>query len=411
MASGIESTLAGGMESRAAGGMERRVAGGIKRRTVRRSRAFGPAALLTLAALLLAAAPLAAQAKTQVPPPVPGAPRVVEQRITVHSPALVGNLEGESPNRTVLVFLPPGYHRHPHRRYPVLYALHGFFIGAEQWTHEIHVPETIANAYARGARPMIVVLPDSKTVYGGSMYSASPTAGNFERFIAHDLVRYMDTHYRTIPNRLSRGLVGHSMGGYGALRIGMQHPGVFSSLYVMSPCCLAPMTGQRPGFGPKHPPSLTKLLQGVTSPADAVRKTPWFLHPLLALAAAWSPDPDKPPLYFDLPFQNGKPRPRIMAEWAANSPLAMLDQYIANLRRYRAIALDAGDHDPLRFDTMRVHRILDSYHIANTLEIYPGTHTSHVAYRFQNHVLPFFSRHLCFTAHCRPRRAAVRPVG
>lgn len=369
--------------------------------TQRRAKATGVWA--AVAAGLLAAAPLAAQVKTQAPPPVPAAPRVIEQRITVHSPALAGNLEGESPNRTVLVFLPPGYYRSPHRRYPVLYALHGFFIGAEQWTHEIRVPETIANAYARGARPMIVVLPDSKTVYGGSMYSASPTAGNFERFLAHDLVEYMDAHYRTLPNRASRGLVGHSMGGYGALRIGMRHPGVFGSLYVMSPCCLAPMGGRRPGFGPKHAPSLSTLLRGVTSPADAARKTPWFLHPMLALAAAWSPDPDNPPLYLDLPFQNGKPRPAIVAEWAANSPLAMLPQYIAQLRRYRAIALDVGDHDPLRFDTIKVHHILDSYHIANTLEIYPGTHTSRVAFRFQNHVLPFFSRHLCFTAPCLPR--------
>jgi enterochelin esterase-like enzyme len=67
---------------------------------------------------------------------------------------------------------------------------------------------------------MIVVLPDSKTVHNGSMYSSSVTTGDFERFIARDVVAYTDARYRTIPERASRGLVGHSMGGYGATRIG-----------------------------------------------------------------------------------------------------------------------------------------------------------------------------------------------
>src|SRR5213079_231299 len=106
------------------------------------------------------------------------------------------------------------------RRYPVVYALHGYSIGAEQWTHEIHVPQTIEGAFAKGAREMIVVFPDSKTVHNGSMYSSSQTTGDFETFV-------------------SRDLVGHSMGGYGASRIGMKHSDVFGALYIMSPCCLS----------------------------------------------------------------------------------------------------------------------------------------------------------------------------
>ena len=77
---------------------------------------------------------------------------------------MAGNLEGESPDRDVIVFLPPGYFKDKTRRYPVVYALHGFFIGAEQWTHEIHVPQTIEGAFAKGSREMIVVLPDSKSI-------------------------------------------------------------------------------------------------------------------------------------------------------------------------------------------------------------------------------------------------------
>src|SRR5678809_1349357 len=80
--------------------------------------------------------------------------------------------------------------------------------------------------------------PDAFTKYSGSMYSSSPTTGDWEAYIAEDLVGYVDSHYRTIANRMSRGLGGHSMGGYGTIRIGMKRPDVFSSLYIMSACCL-----------------------------------------------------------------------------------------------------------------------------------------------------------------------------
>ena len=90
------------------------------------------------------------------------------------------------------------------------------------------------------------------------------------------------------------------------------------------------------------------------------------------------------------------PQPAVLARWTANAPLAMVDQYVANLRRYTAIALDVGDQDGLRRDTAELHRILDAYGIANTFELYPGDHVSAVADRIQNHVLPFFGKHLVF---------------
>jgi enterochelin esterase-like enzyme len=187
----------------------------------------------------LAAAPVLAQVKTQPPPVVAGAKPVTTERIQIHGVSLEGNLEGDAVDRDVLVFLPPGYAKEKRKRYPVVYALHGFFIGAEQWSHEIHVPQTIEGAFGLGAREMIVVLPDSKTLHNGSMYSSSVTTGDFENFIARDVVSYIDAHYRTLARRESRGLAGHSMGGYGATRIGMKHADVFGSLYIMSPCCLA----------------------------------------------------------------------------------------------------------------------------------------------------------------------------
>ena len=90
----------------------------------------------------------------------------------------------------------------------------------------------------------------------------------------------------------------------------------------------------------------------------------------------------------------------VIAKWAANAPLALIDQYVGNLRQYRGIAIDVGDQDGLRMGAGKLHEALDNYGIANTFETYHGTHTSAVADRFQNHVLPFFSKTLCFGKGC-----------
>jgi enterochelin esterase-like enzyme len=348
--------------------------------------------VITLAVAVGLGTQIAAQVQTDVPVPVAGAKPVSVERIKIHGKALEGNLEGDAVDREVFVFLPPSYAREKSRHYPVIYALHGYSIGADQWSHEIHVPQTIEGAFAQGAKEMIVVLPDSKTLHNGSMYSSSVATGDFEQFIAHDVVTYIDAHYRTIPASRSRGLVGHSMGGYGATRIGMKHADVFGSLYIMSPCCLSPRSAPTA--------DIAKALEAVKEPQDSAHLS-FFARATLATAAAWSPNPKNPPLFLDLPTKDGESQPDVLAKWAANAPLAFVDQYINNLREYHGISIDVGDQDGLRVDTAALHDVLDKYTIANSFEVYEGTHTSKVADRFQNHVLPFFSRNLCFQAGCR----------
>jgi len=119
----------------------------------------------------------------------------------------------------------------------------------------------------------------------------------------------------------------------------------------------------------------------------------------LAVAAAWSPNPKKPPLYFDMPF--GDAQQEVLNKWAANAPLVFVHQYIGNLKQYKAIGMDVGDQDGLRTDAGKLHDIFDTYGIANTFEIYPGTHTSGVAVRFQNFVMPFFAKNLCSGKDCK----------
>jgi hypothetical protein len=101
---------------------------------------------------------------------------------------------------------------------------------------------------------------------------------------------------------------------------------------------------------------MRKALEAVKT-ADDSAKLPFSLRAQLASAAAWSPDPKNPPLYLDLPVNDGMSQADVLAKWTANAPLAFIDQYIDNLRRYRAISIDVGDQDRLRFDAGKLHDI------------------------------------------------------
>jgi enterochelin esterase-like enzyme len=324
-----------------------------------------------------------------------GAPGTVE-RITVHGKALEGNLEGDSPDREATVYLPSGYAANETRRYPVVYLLHGYGGRDDTFTARLANLQESGDrlAVAQGFSSAIVVTPNAYSLHKGSMYSNSPTTGDWERFIAEDLVAYMDGHYRTLPDRMSRGLAGHSMGGYGALRIGMKRADVFGALYVMSACCL---TANR-----NPQPDAMKAAAAITTRAQAeeAARAPGFGPSVtLASAAAWSPNPKNPPLYLDLPVRDGKVRPDIVAKWVANSPLEMLEQHVANLGKYYAIAIDIGTKDPLLASNKTLHAAMTKLRIPHAYEEYEGDHTNKVRERIELNVLPFFSRNLVAPAN------------
>jgi len=302
------------------------------------------------------------------------------EKIKVHGASLEGNLEGDPAERDVFVYLPPGYAANRNRRYPVVYLLHGYGRVGEQWVPFIGLPASMDNGIAKGTtKEMIVVIPDANTKYGGSMYSSSPTTGDWEAYITHDLVSYIDSHYRTIAARESRGLGGHSMGGYGVWRIAMKHPELYASIYALSPCCLM-NNPQPPANAPPPPP-----LNGATGIDVASGE-----------AAAWSPNPQNPPLFFDRPIVDGKLQPAIAAKWVANSPLAMVDQYVPNLKKYNAIGMDVGLQDSLLGSIRDMDQSLTRLQIAHTFETFDGDHSNHLKDRIELKVLPFFSDHLAF---------------
>src|SRR5688572_22417812 len=181
-------------------------------------------------------------------PPGAGAGTGTVERVTVHGKALEGNLEGDSPDREVTIYLPPGYRTDQTRRYPVVYLLHDYGLKDDMFTGRLgNLTESGDRlASSNGFSAAIIVTPNAFTLHRGSMYSNSVTTGDWEAFIAQDLVAYIDSNYRTINERISRGIAGHGMGGYGALRIAMKRPDIFSSLYIMSAAFLEATEGARP---------------------------------------------------------------------------------------------------------------------------------------------------------------------
>jgi S-formylglutathione hydrolase len=309
------------------------------------------------------------------------------ERIKVHGKSLEGNLEGDSPDRDVFVYLPPSYQSDPNRRYPVVYTLHGFGLHAEQWVGFANFAALERDVAAGTAKEMILVAPDAYSFHMGSFYSNSAATGDWETFVATELVGYVDSHYRTIANRASRGLMGHSMGGYGTFRIGMKHPEVFSSLFSMSAGGVTE-TGE-------VTPAMTQLEATIKTKEDAA-KVPYAQRSPLARGAAWSADPNNPPLFMDLPVKDGEPQPAIGAKWVANSLTAMLKQYAPSLKQMKAIAMNVGTQDALLPSNRDMDEALTKAGVTHTFETFEGDHNGQVGMNFEAKVVPFFSNQLAF---------------
>jgi len=315
--------------------------------------------------------------------PAYAAGNAVLEKIAVHSKAMEGNLEGNPADRDVLVFLPPNYKADTNKRYPVVYFLHGYFFDVVQYDTYAKFGEAVTAAAAKG-NELILVVPDAgKTRFSGGMWSNSPTSGDFEGFVTKDLVSYIDSHYRTLAKPDSRGLAGHSMGGYGTLRIAMKYPGIFSSFYALSACCLSARQVN---------PEQDKKVEAMSM--EERLKADFGTRAALASASAWSPNPQNPPYYFDWLTKDGVAQPEVVAQWAANAPNAMVAQYIPALRTYKAIGMEVGDKDGLIKDDTEMHELLNRFGIKHDWAVFDGGHADKVAERIRDHTLPFFGAHL-----------------
>lgn len=277
------------------------------------------------------------------------------------SAALVGNILGDPATRKIPIYLPPSYDKEPDRRYPVVYMLHGFTGNSSMWLNVSSfytptVPDRFERLINEGkSGEMILVFVDGYCLYGGSQYVNSAATGRYEDYIIQDLVPYIDQNFRT--NQV-RAIAGKSSGGFGALRLAMRHPDVFSA-FASHAGDMYFEYGYKPDF-PKVVNSLAKFLHTsnpigsfVTAFFDAEQKGK--LIPALnviAMGACYSPHEPKEgqaECGFDLPFdlKTGELREDVWQRWLEFDPVLMLDkpEYVAALKSMKGAYLDAGTRD------------------------------------------------------------------
>jgi len=301
----------------------------------------------------------------------------------IRSEALEGNALGDPVERRVVVYLPPGYSPSS-ERYPVVFLLAGFagsgasFLNYDPWDDDIQ--QRMDRLIAAGsARPMILILPDAVTRYGGSQYINSTATGRYQDYLI-ELVDWADHSFRTIPRREARAIAGKSSGGFGALRMAMDHPEVFglvgdhSGDKYFEYCYL-------PGL-----PRLHRALQGVTD-LEALLREPRRAEPhdqafrdvmeLAAMSSCYSPNPSEP-RGFDFPvhLETGALRDEIWQRWLSHDPLLRLDDSVDALRSLRLLYLDWGRADEfyLNVGGRLFHRRLEARGIPHVLEEHAGGH-------------------------------------
>lgn len=355
--------------------------------------------------------------------------------VLISAPALEGNLLGDPTKQRLSVYLPPGYNKYADKRYPVLYLLHGFTGTNRTWMID---PESAPDKpspdgnYGRagflkderldaiiqaGLIPeLIVVAPNGRNAYKHSFYVNSPVTGNWEDYIVEDVVGYVDAHYRTLPTAASRGIAGHSGGGNGALFMAMRHSDIFGSVYAMAPCCLGPMFSLPSASVLAEPGELNPFWQEVfirlnelTSvdqlPAAFTDRTKDFwVNTQLASAAAYLPNPNKPPLFTDFLYEtrDGKlarnEDAAIRRRELANYYL--LDTHEDDLRALRGILIDYGEYEmtPLTDGNSKFFKALAERRIPHVLEVYKGgDHGNMISERLETRGLDFFAETLEFS--------------
>jgi S-formylglutathione hydrolase FrmB len=347
---------------------------------------------LTLFALALLPAPLAAQAAGRIVPD------------TIPAPSLAGNLLGDADRQPAFVYLPPGYDDEPDRRYPVLYLLHGVLDSPEVWVEPVYdgmtIQATMDSLIAAGEiGPAIVVMPNGRNAYGGSYYANSPVTGGWADFIARDAVAHVDRVYRTLPARESRAILGHSMGGLGAIRLAMLYPEVFSVVWGMNPCCLCCLESD---IAPD--PELWSRIAGYRSTGEmwqALEENDdvWPLI-LAGITAAFAPAPAAPPLYVEFPAAvvDGEVVATPGADrMAAALPLAHAAERVEALRSLRGLALDTAFDDEFAHIPTAAKAFSDSLvalEVPHVFEVYEGDHRNRMRERMATRILPWVDARL-----------------
>lgn len=375
------------------------------------TRAFAPARKFraTAAALLVLALAACSPAGGGEPSPSPSAspsPSPVPSfgplnGATISAPALANNLLGEEAQRNVLVYLPPQYFTSD-ARFPVIYYLPGY---SDATAYGISIPGDF-DAFYTANDPQIVVIVSGVNTFGGSFFTDSDTTGRWSEFVSTDVVGYVDATYRTIPERSSRGIAGHSMGGFGALDVAMRHPEVFGSAFAMAPGLFDTqgLANSQMFSDEVHVRGMIALLDSVAGLdgrdlSDALNGPVYGFDVGYGMAFAPSPEPPYLRYPYSLVDDELVRDDAVWAEWEAGygGVDAEVTEFGDALRSLDGIGLDCGTNDEYQW----IPEGCDYYNAALTAAgipieytTHPGSHGDRIGERIAQFMLPFFQAHL-----------------
>ena len=271
---------------------------------------------------------------------------------------LAANMLGDLGERDLFVYLPPGY-EDSDRSYATAYLLHAFGQSAETLVNPLTdgqkwrppLEDVLEPVFGRmGVPPMIVVVPGGNSRWGCGQWVDSPVSGHFGSYVAKDVVSFVDSTYRTIAQRPSRAVFGFSSGGMGAWNIVSQNPDIFAAMAVLSADSFLDMT---------HKVFPYKYFDNIwpEAPDGPVEGDDWSMM-AYAYSAAYSPNPEKPPYFVDLPvaWPSGELIPEVWSRWLSHDPVENYRDRLDNLRSLSGILLDAGVNDD--YELQWGHRVL-----------------------------------------------------
>ena len=286
--------------------------------------------------------------------------------------------------KMVDVYLPEGYDStNTTQQYPVVYFLHGGWSNQDSYSNVIHVVDSLIEA--KIIDPVIVVKPDgSMEPYLGSSYVNSVLFGPVEDYITFDLIEYIDANYNTDPRREKRCIMGHSMGGEGSMRIALKHPKLFAGVASHG----GVLDSKFSEF------LFPKVIGELDSTKVLKPENGWFSEILFSKAAAWSPNPDNPPYFVDLPIDaSGQILEEVFAKWRETHAIHLVNSY--DKSNNLAIYLDCGTQDFMHPYNVSFSKYLDSLNIKHTFKSYEGNHSNRLISRFSI-ALTFFDNVMNF---------------
>jgi hypothetical protein len=282
----------------------------------------------------------------------------IDERV-ISSELLRGNPLGDSYERPVLVYLPPGYDDDPERRYPAVYVIQGYTGNVAMWrnrsAYRVPFPEAADAVFAAGdAPPAIVVYVDAWSKYGGSQFVDSPGTGRYHSYLCDEVVPWVDARYRTLPEAAHRAIMGKSSGGFGAMITPMLRPDLFGALATHAGDTLYEYS-YLPAFADAvrhlrdYDGDIWRWWDDFSSRVAFTKAADMPLLEVLGVAACFSARQDGT---VDLPFDpvTGVLRPAIWQRWLDWDPVRMVPVHAEALRGLRGIWIDAGTRDEYHLD-------------------------------------------------------------